>query len=155
MKSLCLCILFLLVGCGLTHKVDVPSGNGGWPIRQLDSPPSFGTYPLSSGDQKAFETYVIDVNAYAYYVYNYAHNLNEYAKLKGWKPPKVVPLCEEFDAPDMHPIPSKITLDRNSRSPEQISLDLTMQFKTILANYRSDRQAFRRELLAHRKTCLF
>ncbi|QXO09657.1 hypothetical protein pEaSNUABM11_00233 [Erwinia phage pEa_SNUABM_11] len=156
MKPYCLALaLFFLTGCGLDGtKGTMPAPQRGWPARQMDSPPFAAKYPLGNDDQKAFETYVIDVNVYAYYVYTYARSLNEYVKARGWHPPKVAPLCEEFETPDLHPIPERITLDRNSRTPEQISQDLANQFRQILDNYRTDRKAFRHNFAEHEKTCL-
>jgi len=156
MKALCACLLVvLLTSCmGNTPQPPVRTNNYGWPMRQMDAAPDTAKYPMRNDDQKAFETYVIDVNVYAYYVYTYARNLNEYAKAKGWHPPKVAPICEEFDVPDLHPIPERLTLDRNSRTPEQISRDLADQFRAILANYRADRKAFRANYADHRKSCL-
>lgn len=155
MRALLLCMSLFLVACsGMVMDKKVPPVAAEWPLRNLEGPPMLPSTVLTP-DDPAFRKYIAEVNAYAYYVFVYARNLNDYAKLRNWRVPQPAPICERFDIGLLNPIPAKVDLAENARSPQDISRDLAMQLKRLLSNYRQDRVTFTRALEAHYATCIY
>lgn len=155
MKVFLLSCVFLLAACsglGLNDKTSRGMGPG-WPMGQLENPPAIAAGITSPNDPE-FQRYIADMNAYAYYVFIYTRNLNDYAHAHGWKVPQVISICERFDIGELHPVPAWITLDADSRSPQAISRDLAAQLKRILSNYRADRSLFLKAKERHEETCI-
>lgn len=153
MRVILICLALLLTACSGWKPVNPSARGNEWTVRELGPAP---TYPqgIVGPDDPRFRAWVSDVNAYAYYVFVYARNLNDYAKVHGWRPPQAAPICEKFDMWVVHPIPERITLDERSRRPEDITRDLALQLKRILVNYREDRKSFQRAYENHVETCL-
>lgn len=154
MRALLLCMSLLLVACsGMVLDRKEPVTTAVWPLRNLEGPPMLPSSVLTPNDPQ-FKKYISEVNAYAYYVFVYARNLNDYAKMRDWRIPQPAPICERFDIGTLNPIPAKVDLADNVRSPQDISRDLAMQLKRLLSNYRQDRATFTRALEAHYATCI-
>lgn len=149
-------LVLLLTGCpGAIRHVDPDySSTGDWPFRPLEHPPVYNGGNSPEAKKLAGKMFVADVNAYAYYVYLYAKSLNNYAEAKGWRTPMAAPLCEEFIRPTLHDIPSGIYLDPGSRSPQDISRDLSRQIKSLIRSYREDRESFNHAYERHKSSCL-
>lgn len=155
MKALLLCITMFLMGCSgmVMEGKQFTANQSTWPLRNLEGPPQLPSSVLSEDDPH-FKQYISEVNAYAYYVFIYARNLNDYARMRKWRIPQPAPICERFEPFSLNPIPEKVNLAESARSPQDISRDLAMQLKRLLSNYRQDRAAFSRALEAHYATCI-
>ncbi|ANZ49298.1 hypothetical protein FDI85_gp068 [Erwinia phage Machina] len=153
MRVMLICLSLLLTACSSWAPVKTTTANTEWSVRELGPPPVYPQGVVNLDDPR-YRSWVADVNAYAYYVFVYARNLNDYARVHGWRPPQVAPICEKFDLWVVHPIPQRITLDERARRPEDISRDLATQLKRILLNYREDRKSFQKAYEAHLSTCL-
>lgn len=155
MRALLLCTTLLLVACSgmvINDRKSV-SAAAVWPLRELESPPVLQP-GIRTADDPSFQAYISEVNAYAYYVFVYARNLNDYARMRNWRIPQPAPICERFDIAGLNPVPMKVDLAETSRSPQDISRDLATQLKRILGNYRQDRTTLSRALEAHYVTCI-
>lgn len=155
MRALLLCLTLFLVACSglvIEDRKGTHSASS-WPLRNLESPPTLHL-GIQSADDPSFRTYISEVNAYAYYVFVYARNLNDYAKMRNWRIPQPAPICERFDIESLNLIPSKVDLSESARSPQDISRDLALQLKRLLGNYRQDRLTLTRALEAHYATCI-
>lgn len=153
MRVLLVCLVLLLTACSgwsPTNGYHVRD----WTMRDVAAPPPYPSGVVSKDDPR-YRAWVTDVNAYAYYVFVYARNLNAYGKSKGWHPPQIAPICEKLNVWDIHPIPERITLSEYSRRPEDVSEDLAVQLKRILTNYREDRKAFQRAYAEHLDSCIY
>ena len=155
MRALFLCLPLLLAACSGMVLDDRKSASAAsvWPLRNLEPPPMLQS-GIRTADDPGFQTYISEVNAYAYYVFVYARNLNDYAKMRNWRIPQPAPICERFDIRGLNMIPVKVDLADNARSPQDISRDLATQLKRLLGNYRQDRATFTRALEAHYATCI-
>lgn len=155
MRALLLCMTLLLVACsGMVIDGSKSASTASvWPLRNLESPPTL-QMGIRSTEDPGFQTYISEVNAYAYYVFVYARNLNDYAKMRNWRIPQPAPICERFEIGSLNSIPGKVELSETARNPQDISRDLATQLKRLLGNYRQDRTAFSRALQAHYATCI-
>ncbi len=155
MRALLLCLPLLLAACSGMVLEDRKSASAAsvWPLRNLEPPPTLQP-GIRSTDDPGFRNYISEVNAYAYYVFVYARNLNDYAKMRNWRIPQPAPICERFEINGLNPIPGKVDLAEAARSPQDISRDLASQLKRLLGNYRQDRATFSRALEAHNATCI-
>lgn len=148
-------MVFFLSGCtGVRHVDPDYSASGEWPFRPLEHPPVYGGGKTDEARTLAGKMFVADVNAYAYYVFLYAKSVNNYATTHGWRSPMTAPLCEEFIPPVLHEVPASINLDANSRSPQDISRDLSRQIRILIRNYREDRELYSRAYERHKSSCL-
>lgn len=155
MKALLLCMPLLLTSCsGMVSNVrENVSTAAIWPLRNLESPPTLHV-GIKSTEDPDFRAYISEVNAYAYYVFVYARNLNDYAKAHNWKIPDPVSICERLQIVSLNPVPLKVELPETAHSPQEISRELASQLKRLLGNYRQDRTAFSHALDEHYATCI-
>lgn len=153
MRVLLVCLMLLLTACA-GWKPTPDNRTRDWTMRDIATPPPYPTDVVSRDDPR-YQAWVTDVNAYAYYVFVYARNLNAYGKARGWHPPQIAPICEKLDIWDIHPIPERITLSETSRHPDEVTKDLAVQLKKLLTNYREDRRAFQRAYSDHLESCIY
>lgn len=112
-------------------------------------------HPSAFKRDSEFFAYADDLNWHLMYLFSYTQSINQYAKLKGWKPPQLMPLCRLVDWPKMQPMPVFAPIRVQDTDIEGYERELTHYVKELRKQYLAEQDHFEIAEQQQRLLCLY
>lgn len=123
------------------------------PFQELDNPPKIVDYPNYRVDDLTLYRYTDDLNWYLMNLFGYVTIINNYAKDRGYIPPKTDPICKVVEWPKFEPLPAFKFTEHTDRN--QLEVELTFYINTLKEEYESQQRVYKEAELTQRKLCIY
>lgn len=123
------------------------------PLSSVTLPPDISTYQNIGEDVIVLKNYATDLNWYMFYLFSYTHVINQFAKQRGWEPPKTAPLCKTFAWPKQMDVP--FFEYREGMSLEDLDVELTLFIAEAKARYEEQQKLFDEAEMWQRRLCMY